>query len=219
LLVVAMAFLGMYFVLPFSYSGASYVDVRALAPATLFILLACLHLSRLESPPESSRRAPSLAVVLAFILSILNLVYLEKHFSELANWSTQYRALFTAIPRHAHVLPVNTVPQIYKYMEPSPIAVIDRQASVPYLFSGNTGQPMTYFRYVDAPYRPTDDWYMSGQPLVDWQRIACTYQYILITRPFDRQRIRLTTKLVAETSSAALLAIDPRACLSARAAL
>jgi hypothetical protein len=97
-------------------------------------------------------------------------------------------------------------------MEPSPITVIDRQVLFPYLFSGNTGQSMTYFRYVDLPYRPDDNWYMQGPPLVDWHRIACTYQYILVTRPFDLQRIDVATNPIAETSSVALLAIDPRAC-------
>jgi len=211
-LALATAFFGMYFALPASYSEASYVDIRALAPATLFILLACLHLPRVEPRPESSRRAPSLAVALAFVLSILNLAYLGEHFMELSSWSTKYRALFAAIPRGAHVLPVYTVPTIWKYMDPSPITVIDRQASVPYLFSANTGAPMTYFRYVDPPYKPADDWYTSGPPLVDWRQIACTYQYILVTRPFDLRRIRVATNTIAENSSAALLAIDPRAC-------
>jgi hypothetical protein len=211
-LALATAFFGMYFALPFSYSGASYVDIRALAPATLFILLACLHLPRVEPLPERSRRVPSLAVVLAFVLSILNLAYLDQHFMELSSWSTKYRALFAAIPRGAHVLPVYTVQAILKYMEPSPITVIDRQVLFPYLFSANTGQPMTYFRYVDHPYSPADDWYIRGPPLVDWRQIACTYQYILVTRPFELRRIRIAMNPIAETSSAALLAIDPRAC-------
>jgi hypothetical protein len=211
LLALAAAFFGMYFALPFSYREASYIDIRALAPATLFILLACLHLPRAEPPAESSRSTPSLAVVFALVLSISNLLYLGEHFWKLFSWSTQYRAVFAAIPRGAHVLPVYTVPSIYKYMEPSPITVIDRQAWIPYLFSGNTGQPMTYFRYVDRPYTPADDWYMKGPLLVDWRQIACNYQYILVTRPFDLRRIRVATTPVAETSSAAVLAIDRRA--------
>ena len=183
-LVLATVFCVMYLALPFSYSGAGYVDIRMLAPATFFILLACLHLPRVEPCPESVWRTPSLAFVLALVLSSLNLAYLGKHFTEFSRWSTQYRAVYAAIPRGASVLPVYTVPTIFKYMEPSPITVIDRQVFFPYLFSGDTGYPMIYFRYVHRPYMPDADWYMRGPPLVDWRQIACTYQYILVTRPF-----------------------------------
>jgi hypothetical protein len=218
-LALAVAFFGMYFALPFSYAEATYVDLRALAPATLFLLLACLHLpqvERVEPLPESSARALSLAVVLAFVLSTVNLAYLGKHFIELLSWSKDYRALFAAIPQRSHVLPVYTLPSVYNYVDPTPFMVIDRQALIPFVFSANTGAPMRYFRYVVQPYTPPDDWYMEhqapGRPVVDWRQIACTYQYILVARPFDFQRISVATNLVAETSSAALLAIDPRAC-------
>jgi hypothetical protein len=210
-LALATAFFGMYFILPFYFKDGAWVDVRALAPATVFILLACLHLPRRE-PLRSFHRAPSLVVVLAFVLAIGNLAYLDRHFVDLSNWSTKYRALFAAIPRGAHLLPVATDPVHFKFMGPAATAVIDRQVAFPSLFSGDRGHPMTYFRYVDPPYNPPSEWYMKGSPLVDWQQIACTYQYILVTQPFDAQRIRVATKLIAENTSAALLAVDPRAC-------
>jgi hypothetical protein len=184
-----------------------------LPPAAFFLLLACLQLPRVESLPESARRVPSLAIVLAFVLSVANLGYLGKHFVELSSWSTRYRALLDAIPRGAHVLPIGTNKDIYKYMEPSAIAVIDRQVSnFPALFSGSTGQSMTYFRYIDRPYRPAGDWFTGAPPHVDWRRIACTYQYILVTQPFDMSLFPLAMSTVAENSSGALLAIDPHAC-------
>ena len=212
LLAVATAFMVMYFALPFSYREASYVDIRMLAPATLFVLLACLHLPRVEPLPQSFRRTPSVAVVLAFVLSILNLAYLEKYFIKLSSWSANYRALFAAIPRGASVLPVYTVQDIFKYADPASITVIDRLTLDPYLFSANSGDPMTYFRFVNPQYRPADNWYTRDPQLVDWRRIACTSQYILVTQPFDLRRIRVATHRIAETSSAALLAIDSRAC-------
>ncbi len=211
-LVVAAAFVGMYFVLPFSYNEASFIDIRALAPATLFLLLACLHLPRAQALPVGSRRLPSLAVMLALALSIVNLGYLGTHFVELSRWSMKYRALFASIPRGARVLPIYTAQALQKFMEPSAIAVIDRQVFFPYLFSANAGQPMSYFRYVNLPYRPADDWYMRGPPLVDWHEVACAYQYILVTQPFDLRRIGVTVNPMVETSSAALLAIEPHAC-------
>lgn len=212
-LALAAAFFGLYVALPFSFAEGTYIDIRALAPAALFLLLACLQLPRVKPRPRSSRAAPSLALVLALALSILNVAYLGWHFSELSSWSMEYRALFAEIPRSARVLPVRTLATLWPYTDPSTITVIDRQALVPDLFSANTGAPMTYFRYVDHPDMPADDWYITGSsPQPDWRQIACTYRDILITRPFDSTRIGVATHLVAETSSAALLAIDPRAC-------
>jgi hypothetical protein len=156
---------------------------------------------------------PSLAIALAVVLSVANLGYLCKHFLELSSWSTRYRELFDAIPRGAHVLPICTNKEIFKYMEPSAITVIDRQVSTfPALFSGSTGHSMTYFRYVDRPYRPAGEWFIGVPPNVDWRRIACTYQYILVTQPFDMSLFPLAMSTVAENSSGALLAIDPHAC-------
>jgi len=123
------------------------------------------------------------------------------------------RTLFADIPRGADVLPVETLPNVWPYMDPSSMVVIDRQASIPYLFSADTRAPQIYFRYLEHRYAPPDDWYIRlSSSSVDWRRIACSYQDILVTRPFDLRRIRIATKLVAETSSAELLAIDPRAC-------
>ena len=215
-LALAGAFFALYFAMPFSYSEASYVDIRALAPAAFFVLLACLQIPLREPKSESAARAPAIAVALAFVLSALNLAYLAKHFADLSRWSSSYRELFADIPRRASVLPVYTVPKIWRYMDPSPDATITRQALIPYLFSANTGEPMTYFRYIVRPYSPPDDWYVSRtQPAVDWRQIACAYRYLLVTRPFDSRRIGVATHEVAVTSSAALLAVDPRACAAA----
>jgi hypothetical protein len=212
-LAIATAFFALFVALPFSYSGGTYIDMRMLPPAAFFLLLACLQLPRVEPSSESARRVPSLAIALAVVLSVANLGYLCKHFLELSSWSTRYRELFDAIPRGAHVLPICTNKEIFKYMEPSAITVIDRQVSTfPALFSGSTGHSMTYFRYVDRPYRPAGEWFIGVPPNVDWRRIACTYQYILVTQPFDMSLFPLAMSTVAENSSGALLAIDPHAC-------
>ncbi len=217
-LALVIAFFAMYLALPFSYGDGTYIDIRALAPAMLFVLLACLQLPRVEPPSRNGWRASSIAVVLALALSVLNLAYLERHFTELSIWSRKYLALVAAIPRGAYVLTVETVPTIWPYMAPAASIAIDRQALFPYLFSANTGAPQIYFRYVDRPYAPPDDWYMTHPSLpVDWRQIACTYQYILVTRPFDPRRIGVETNSVAETASAALLAIDSRACRERKA--
>lgn len=212
-LAVAATFFVVYLILPFALGDATYVDIRALAPAALFVLLACLHLPRAESSPSGSGSSPWLAVVLAIVLSAVNLAYLGRHFEELSGWSTKVRSLFANIPRAAHVLPVQTLAAVWHHIDPSAIMTIDRGALTPYLFSADTGAPQVYFHYIDRGYAPADDWYIrQSSSSVKWRQLACTYQYILMMRPFDPLRIRIATKGVAETSSAELLAIDPRSC-------
>jgi hypothetical protein len=97
-------------------------------------------------------------------------------------------------------------------------AVLDRGALDPYLFSGNFGDPMSYFRYRNLPYAPDFQWYraqMQGlkqDSEVDWNRVACSYDYILITMPYDTAFIRVPTDKVASNDAAALLAVDKQAC-------
>jgi hypothetical protein len=97
-------------------------------------------------------------------------------------------------------------------------AVLDRGALNPYLFSGNFGDPMSYFRYKNLPYAPDFQWYraqMQGRKQdgeVDWNRVACTYDYILVTMPYDAVFIRVPTLEVASNEAAALLAVNRQAC-------
>lgn len=213
LLALTATFLAIYLVLPFSLGDATYVDIRALAPAALFILLGCLALPGAERTPKGVWTSPRVPVLCAFVLSALNVAYLGRHFEELSRWSTQVRSLFANIPRGARVLPVQTRPDMWLYVDPSPMVLIDHRAMIPYLFSADTDAPQLYFRYVHYPYAPPDDWYTKdSSEKVDWRQVACNYQYILVTRPFDLVRFRIATDLVAENSSAALLAIRPREC-------
>jgi hypothetical protein len=45
--------------------------------------------------------------------------------------------------------------------------------------------------------------------MVAWRPIACTYQYLLIGKPYDVRKLAVATSVRAENESAALLAIHP----------
>jgi hypothetical protein len=118
---------------------------------------------------------------------------------------------------------------------------------IPYLFSGDRGDPMKYFRYRTRPYWPEEDWYveqrkwragtpwtyrLQGQdytwrfayskrnfywePLdlvpVDWNRVACQYDFLLMTLPADMSLIGVPTHSVRANNTAALVAVDKSAC-------
>ena len=153
---LAVTFLGVYGVLPQTYSGAAYVDVRALPMIVLFILFAVLHLSENE---REFAAAPALAA--AVVLAVSNLIYIGWHLEKENAWMQDYRAVVARIPRGAPVLPIYTNPQqtTVRLEHASDFVLLDRDDITPYLFAGNFGDPMTYFRYVNPPYAPADQWY------------------------------------------------------------
>jgi hypothetical protein len=217
MLVLAATFLVMYFVLPVGYADAWAVDVRALAPATVFLIAACLYL------PDAARGSTAALVLpLAALLAIGNLAYLTKHIADDHAWLGAYRAVVAAVPRSAPVLPIYTHHRqgaVAPFLHAGSFVVIDRGGVIPYLFSGDRGSPMKYFRYVHRRYEPDEEWYTVPQPVpVDWEAVACDYDFLLVMRPFDPGRIRVPTTTVTENGSAALLAIAKQACTRPRLA-
>jgi hypothetical protein len=205
MLALAFTFLCIYLVLPSRYSQAAYVDVRALALISLFLVMARVQLAE-------EVYAPAVALSLAALLAVLNLAYLNVHLAGHDAWMKRYREIVARIPQGATVLPIytsgrdgGTSPRVHA----SSYIVMDRKALMPYLFSGDAGHPMKYFRYKRRPYAPTERWYQGVTPEpVDWQAIRCNYDLLLIGKPYDPKRIEVPTSPVAENSSAALLKVD-----------
>ena len=219
MLTVAGAFLALYIVLPIAYADAFFVDIRALPLVTLFLMAACF--SMLDPIPTARLAGAAIVLPLAALLAIANLAYLSKHMLDGSSWITSYRAVVAAIPRGARVLPVYTQHKEGKVKPLAHIAsyvVMDRGGVIPYLFSGDNGSPMRYFRYVDRPYSPDEDWYniSTSPPPVDWKAVACQYDFLLVMKPFLSDRIRVASTTVAENRTAALLAIPKQACASSQ---
>jgi hypothetical protein len=215
MLVLATTFLALYFVFPMTYGDPGYVDVRALALAGPCLILFAMQLQ----DNSTQRRSPNnRAVMAAAVFAVANLLYFWKGAAADSAWLTQYRSVVAALPRGASVLPVYTRIREgtrFRYREVDSFAVIDRGAYIPYMFSGDQGQPMKYFRYVNRRYAPPDNWYTEASSMpVDWQAIACDYEFLLVLKPFEPSRIGLATKTVAESSSATLLSVDRNLCSS-----
>jgi hypothetical protein len=205
----AVLFVGLYIVLPFAQTEASYIDVRALALAPFFVVIGLLNLPPSTAPSASRLNAP---LWLAVAVACINLGYLAFHFQKDRVWVAQYRAIVAGIPAKSTVLPVFTdkrAGNVFKHLHAASFAVIDRDALIPYLFSGNNGNPMKYFRYVHRPYAPNELWYPAhGDHEVDWPQVSRQYQYLLISKPFEASRIPIRTRTVAENDAAALLAVE-----------
>ncbi len=209
MLVLAATFLAMYFVLPLGYSEAFCVDTRPLPLASFFFIAACMALPA-PAPARHPRREP-LALALATLLALGNLAYLTRHFVADSHWVAQYRAVVAAIPLHGRVLPIYThggEGSVFPYLHTSGFVAMDRQAREPYVFAGDNGNPMKYFRYVNRPYDPPEVWYgQIPRPAIDWRKVSRDYDFLLVTKPYDPKVLGLATTTVSENSTAALLAV------------
>jgi hypothetical protein len=216
--VLTITFIALYFALPIRYGDPTYLDVRALALAGPFAAFMLLLLFDVGSA-EHKRTGGFLCAALA-VLAIGNLIYLGSGLTRQDKWLADYRALTKAVPSRANVLPIFTRAKEGQWRPSLHAAalsvVIDRNAIIPDMFSGDRGSPMKYFRYINRAYTPPNDWYTASPPVdIDWHAVACSYEFILITRPFDPQRIRIATTVAAQNSSGALLTIDQQQCRSA----
>jgi len=209
---VAAAFLLLYFaVLPVATQVEPYVNVRVLPLVSLALLFACLRL------PASERAGLALAALLA----VTNLVYLAIHLRAANEWNERYRSVVAAIPSGAYVLPMQARPRQQRVLFASAFVVLDRSAIMPYLFSSDEADPMRYFSYRHRPYAPGPQWYredvLAHRPLtLDWQRVACDYDYLLPTLPFNVRVIGVPTTRVAGNDTVELLKVDKSACHAVR---
>lgn len=247
-LAIAAAFFAIYWILPSAYEKSTFVDVRALCMVTLFLLLAALHVpSREEANTGFGTRW---VVGLALALACVNLAYLVLHMQKNDVWLRRYRQVIAAIPPKTNVLPIYTQPMqmdIAPFLHAASYVTLDRGANMPYLFSGDRGDLMTYFNYKHRPYYPDEYWYksleywnslpeasyeVSGRRYtwrfhysrpdrqwkmaelvpVDWNRIACAYDYLLVMVPFREPYLEVPVTVVTYNETAALLAVDKHAC-------
>jgi hypothetical protein len=213
--VLAIAYLGVYIVLPLSLSDASWIDVRAIPLAAMFLLMASLAAAG-RGPSSNRTVADAVPLLLAATLAVANLVYLDRHLGALDAWLARYRTVVSAVPTGAYVLPVYTNTRdrpIKSTLHAASLLAIDRAAIIPYFFSGDQGEPMTYFRYKHRPYAPQETWYVEpGAGEVDWHRVACEYGFLLVMKPYEPARFAIETRPIAENDAAALLAIAPGGC-------
>jgi hypothetical protein len=239
-LAIAAAFVALYIALPRDREYAAFIDVRALPIVALFVILAVLRMPTKASGKSAFMTGPVFG--LAVLLATANLAYLVFHVGQNNAWMARYRAVVQFVPEGASVLSVYAGPQATSMpaLHAGSFVVLDRGGIIPYLFAGDRGDPMLYFRYRHRSYRPSEIWYdaqrlrtlaaTSAEPGLqstnalgladgqkpwyeitaapDWGRIACDYDFLLMTAPFARNSIGLPTRTIAMNQSAALLRID-----------
>ena len=217
-LALVATFLGVYGVLPFEDQVTQYVSIRALPMVTIALVFASLRLPTEESAGRIFGD-PRL-VGLAALLAVANLVYAAVPLTSNNTWINHYRAIAASVPQGAYVLSVHTETSQQYIVHVASHVVTDRGAFTPYLFSANFGDAMAYFSYKNPRYTPDFHWYraqlhggkLAADNAVDWDRVACDYDFLLVTMPYDPALIRLPTVKIASNDAATLLAVDKRAC-------
>jgi len=203
---LALMFLGLYVALPSHYKDATFVDVRALAAASIFFVLVWVGSPGTSAPDRQPIAGAAILSVL--LLSLANLAVVAGYLSSQSAWIANYRRLVAVIPQGAHVLPITPWLQA-PFTHAGSLVVIDAGGLIPYLFSADNGNPMKYFRYAQNLYAPGEDWlYKRRLGAVNWQKVGCDYQFLLVVKPFDPHWIDSSATTVAENSSAALLRVD-----------
>jgi hypothetical protein len=182
---------GIYFVLPFGSGVIFYMDERALP--FLFIPLLLLSL-RVFEDAAPDRRQISILIAACSLLAAANFGSLASFLPRQNREVAQFRSLLLAIPPHQIVLPIQTLPKdgnTWPLRHAGSFYTAERDGYIPYLFSGATGGgPSGYFSDLSPIYRPEQNWYM-GREAPDWNRVVRGYDYIVITKPWERGRLPL----------------------------
>src|ERR1019366_8163798 len=177
-----------FFALP-SYPGNIYsVDVRALPYALLFLVFAGV------AAADKFAAATRVQLVLATVFATLNLVYVASNVLPQNHDLGRYRAIAAAVPAGAHVLPINTRPDISRYrpfVHAGSFATVESGAITPHLFAADKNPAMAYFGYHSRDSGPDEYWDINGPPAGEaarygglapvWHGIEQTYQYLLVT--------------------------------------
>ena len=181
-----------YLALPVAVNTLSDIDTRTLPYLAFFFMF-----SACAAPAQLLRHKHF--ITLAACIPLLNFAYISHYISRDAAFLAQYQEAFPHVPQHAKVYPVNTIAdrgRIQPSLHASMGTVTSRRAIVPYILSSNQGEPVTYFHYRTKLYEPNKFWYVRDES-IDWQQVATEYDYVIVTRPHDQQRIGLAQYRVA----------------------
>ena len=188
---ILLALLVTYFALPVGSGTLFEIDVRALPFISICGMFLALHLGK------DGVRKQRFFLYFAIFLSLSNLAYIVYRLKPHNDFLSGYNQALMQIPVKQTVLPISTIPDEGRYgigVNAGTIYTLLRHGLTPYIFSGNNkGEPFTYFNYRNEPYEPFGFWYIRNLDKdVQWDEVQKTYDYIVITKPYDRSRIGLT---------------------------
>jgi hypothetical protein len=159
-----------YFLAPGNYGFGGYADTRFL-PFVYLFLLAVIRFNRI----------PRYLYIGLALLVLFRVATVEQMFISQQPELKQLTASFEAIPRNAKVLPLTRMPDGgvigtagLHHLE---YGVIQRGFLDPQLFHLQGVQPI---RLVGSPYCLNVFCDVAGEPKIDWQQVADSYDYLWV---------------------------------------
>ena len=198
-----------YFVLPFGVGTIFYIDERALP--FFYVPLVILTLRLLEG---SNFKGPTLLLSACTVLAAANLGSLASFLPAQNREVGRYREALRMIPSHKLVLTVNTRQRdgnTWPMRHVGSFYAMDRDGYVPYLFSTkNSGGPSGYFVDLASFYQPPPNWYTDAFT-PDWGQIERTYDYLVVTKPWSKDRMEMKKlEMIYENSVATVFQVRQR---------
>jgi len=182
----------LYFVLPSGLGSVAYVDQRALPFFFIPALMLALRVFESASP---SRRQIALLIAACFLLVAINLGSLARFLPRQSRQVAEYRQAIAAIPEGLVVLSIDTQTRdgnTWPLRHAGTFYASDRKGYTPYLFSQqNASGPSAYFLDLRHIYQPGQEWYQREE-MPDWERVAMTYDYVIVTKPWHPERLDLS---------------------------
>jgi hypothetical protein len=177
-----------YFLLPIGLEAGWYVDERVLP--FVFVPLVMLALGSLERSQPSSRQIRRV-VAACCLLAMANLASLASFLPRENRLVAAYREALQSIPAGQNVLPVDTLRFDARTRPLHHAGSLYLEGYTPYLFSQKSGGgPSGYFEDRSQIYRPAQNWYVSNAT-PDWEKIAQSYHYVIVTKPWNPARLDL----------------------------
>ena len=182
----------LYFALPSGLGAVAYVDQRALPFLFIPALMLALRIFESASP---SRRQIALLIAGCFLLVAVNLGSLARFLPRQSDQVAEYRRAIAAIPEGLVVLSIDTQTRdgnTWPKRHAGTFYASDRKGYTPYLFSQqNASGPSAYFLDLRNIHEPGQEWYRREET-PDWERVAATYDYVIITKPWRPERLDLS---------------------------
>ena len=193
----------LYFALPSGLGAVAYVDQRALPFFFIPALMLALRIFESASP---SRLQIALLIGACFLLVAINLGSLARFLPRQSRQVAEYRQAIAAIPEGLVVLSIDTARRdgnTWPMRHAGTFYASDRKGYTPYLFSQqNASGPSGYFLDLRHVYEPGQEWY-AREETPDWERVAATYDYVIVTKPWRPERLDLSRLALHYENSAA----------------
>ena len=179
-----------YLILPQGAFVAWNVDMRLLPFLAYFLLLWLLSVRRsaqAASDPDAGFFQTRWILIGTCWVSLLVLLIqlwpynLEAH---------KYWEALKRIPAHQIVLPVGTHPYLGRVLpmhHQGTLYAAFKEGIAPQIYSSENAT-LPFFRPREHYVLPTDLWYVYNIPHPDWKSMASTYDYLVVSKPFDPAR-------------------------------